>query len=323
VAELEIKIRDALNESRILVLGTQILLSFQYEWALEQSFAQMARPSQLLDVAALILLLLSFMAIVSPVPYHAIALRDELRPELYRFTTLAIGAGLWPFAVVLGVDVYIVTARVLDRTAGIIAGSSATAIALFFLYGLELIALRARRRGREHHRSKPRGRDKNMSGTGSLQEKINDVLIEARVVLPGAQALLGFQFVGTMTEGFQHLEHASRVVHLASLGLVVFSVILLMTPAAYHRIAERGEPTEHFLKLATGFVIASMIPLGAGMCGDFYVVANNVTRSHSFAIFASVGLLTLLYVIWFGISLYARHRHPVARGRMSDRIPPQ
>ena len=56
------------------------------------------------------------------------------------------------------------------------------------------------------------------------------MLIEARVVLPGVQALLGFQFVVVLTDSFERLPPFSQYVHLASLGLMALAMILLMTP---------------------------------------------------------------------------------------------
>ena len=36
-----------------------------------------------------------------------------------------------------------------------------------------------------------------------LKDKVDDALTEARVVLPGAQALLGFQFAAMLAPGFR------------------------------------------------------------------------------------------------------------------------
>ena len=84
-----------------------------------------------------------------------------------------------------------------------------------------------------------------------LKDKINDVLTEARVILPGSQAVLGFQFIVMLGPGFDKLPRASQWVHLASLSLMALSTILLMTPAAYHRIVEGGESTQRFLRFAS------------------------------------------------------------------------
>jgi Family of unknown function (DUF6328) len=59
----------------------------------------------------------------------------------------------------------------------------------------------------------------------TLTEKIKEVLIEARIVLPGAQALLGFQFLIVLTQQFGELPRSSKYIHFASLSAVAFSTI--------------------------------------------------------------------------------------------------
>ena len=61
-------------------------------------------------------------------------------------------------------------------------------------------------------------------------EKINYVLTEARVVLPGAQALLGFQLAIVLTSAFAELSHMSKTIHLMALLSIAFSTILFDDP---------------------------------------------------------------------------------------------
>jgi hypothetical protein len=49
-----------------------------------------------------------------------------------------------------------------------------------------------------------------------LKVKIEQLLIEARAALPGAQALFGFQLAIVLTESFELLPAASKVVHAAA-----------------------------------------------------------------------------------------------------------
>jgi hypothetical protein len=49
-----------------------------------------------------------------------------------------------------------------------------------------------------------------------LKVKIEQLLVEARVVLPGAQALFGFQLAIVLTESFELLPAAFKVVHAAA-----------------------------------------------------------------------------------------------------------
>src|SRR5207248_11613431 len=58
--------------------------------------------------------------------------------------------------------------------------------------------------------------------------KIDQMLTEARVILPGSQALLGFQLAIVLTQAFDKLPFGVKVVHGAALLLVALSVVLLM-----------------------------------------------------------------------------------------------
>jgi hypothetical protein len=140
-------------------------------------------------------------------------------------------------------------------------GVLATLAAVFFWYGLEAWhrAQRGLQSAEQHNMSQEQG-PPSAAGT-SLTDKIRHVLTEARMVLPGAQALLGFQFATIFMEGFARLPASSQALHLLSLALVTLSTILLITPAAYHRLVEQGEETEHFHRFASRLVLAAMVPL--------------------------------------------------------------
>ena len=139
-----------------------------------------------------------------------------------------------------------------------------------------------------------------------LHDKIDQVLTEARVVLPGAQALLGFELITMLMEEFDKLPPSSKYVHLISLALMGLTVILLMAPAAYHRIVEQGEDTEHFHNVASRLLLIAMIPLPMGICGDLFVVIRKVTESTVSGIIGAAGALVLFYGLWFGFTAYRR-----------------
>src|SRR5579885_1158371 len=142
----------------------------------------------------------------------------------------------------------------------------------------------------------------------SLHDKIRHVLTEARMVLPGAQALLGFQFVTLLMGDFDRLPASSKYVHLASLLSIALSTILLMTPAAHHRVVEKGENTEAFHRFASRFVLAALIPLALGVCGDFFVVARKATGSLAISFSVTASLFCVFFGLWFGLTLHRRIR---------------
>jgi hypothetical protein len=65
------------------------------------------------------------------------------------------------------------------------------------------------------------------------------MLTEARVVLPGAQPLLGFQLVVTLTRTFEQLPESSRLLHMAALCSVALTTILLMVPPTSNLVCRR------------------------------------------------------------------------------------
>src|SRR5437016_998681 len=70
----------------------------------------------------------------------------------------------------------------------------------------------------------------------SLAEAAQYLLDECRMVLPGIQALFGFQLIAVFSPGFaQQLTHDKQCLHLLAITLVALAVAMVMTPAAYHR----------------------------------------------------------------------------------------
>jgi cytochrome bd-type quinol oxidase subunit 2 len=322
MAQLKDKVKTTLDEARMLILGSQVLLGFQFRAVLEKGFDKLPEHAKYTKLGGLVLMILAVMLLMWPGAYHQIVEDGEDTHDLQRFATAVMSVALLPFALGLGADFFVATESLFGRTQGFVAGAAALAVALFFWYGLEA----ARRAGREpeveekREMSKQKGEDK--EGGTKLKDKIQQVLTEVRVVLPGAQALLGFQFAALLVEGFEKLPDASKYVHFVSLAFIALAIVLMMTPAAYHRMVERGENTEHFHRFAGRMLLASMIPLALGIAGDFYVVTRKITESEGLSVGLSALALLIFYGLWFGYTLYRRQaREQAARPRMQAEVP--
>ncbi|HYH84400.1 MAG TPA: DUF6328 family protein [Pyrinomonadaceae bacterium] len=316
MAQLKNKVQNVLDESRMLVLGAQVLLGFQFRSIMENGFESLPLPSQLLKLVALGLMLVAIALLISPSSYHRLVERGEDTEEIHRYTSRVMLWAMLPFALGLGIDLYVATQKIVGWKAGLAAGVLGVLVAVSFWYLLELYSRRARadeiaeaqREEREMDEEKDAKRDER----DKLSDKIKHVLTEARVVLPGAQALLGFQFIAVLTESFDKLANLSKYIHLASLGLIALTIIFLMTPAAYHRIVERGEETEHFHRFASKMVVAALVPLALGLCGDVYVVVQKVTESQLVSVVAALITLAIFWELWFGVTLYRRTQRKYA-----------
>ena len=100
----------------------------------------------------------------------------------------------------------------------------------------------------------------------SLKDALQQTLDEARMVLPGVQALFGFQLIAVFNEGFERrLSDFEQDLHLVAIVLVTIAIALLTTPAAYHRQVDRRRATAEFLALASRLISGAMLPLAAGL----------------------------------------------------------
>lgn len=301
--ELKDKIRLSLDESRMLILGAQILLGFQFRVVFEPGFERLSPASQYLKMIAMVILLGGIALIMSPGSYHRIVRAGNDAEDVQKFATTVMDFALVPFLLALAIELYVSTARVVGTAVGLMEGAFIGVAAFALWYGLGAAARpkrKAKALGKEKEDEQPRAQ------RTSLKDKIDQALTEARVVLPGAQALLGFQLITIFTDGFDKLPNSSKYIHMISLTLMAVTMVLLMTPAAFHRIAAEGEESERVQSVASIFLIAAMITLPLGIAGDVYILFLKVTRS-VFASRAVAGaVLIFFYALWFGFTLYRR-----------------
>jgi hypothetical protein len=140
------------------------------------------------------------------------------------------------------------------------------------------------------------------------------------MMLPGVQALLGFELAATLTEGFKELPRPAQLVHVAAIGGTVVAIVLLIAPAAYHRIVLEGEETEGFHRVATRLLVASLAPIAAALGAQLGVVTYVLTRAPRTAIATGLGATLLLLAAWYGLTLAlrARRRSPAPGLRRAE-----
>ena len=142
------------------------------------------------------------------------------------------------------------------------------------------------------------------SGSGKKEEISLDaaaahLLEECRMVLPGIQALFGFQLIAVFNQGFgEKLSHPQQLLHLGALVLTTLAMALVMTPAALHRQAEPTSVSERFLWMASNMVLAGMLPLALAIGLDAYIVASVVLHHDGVAAILALALLAVFAFLW-------------------------
>src|SRR6267142_2411135 len=205
---LKDKIKTALDESRMLILGAQVLVGFNFRSVFEEAFDELSPLTQYLKMGSLGVLLLTLALLMSPGAYHRIVHGGEDSDDVHSFATMVMDWALLPFALALSADIGVATAMLMGRTSGLITAVIACVIALFLWYGVGWLQ-RSRKKQVEERRQQVKN-DVQGSSKTKLHDKIEQVLTEARVVLPGAQALVGFQFATMLMTGFEKLPKSSK-----------------------------------------------------------------------------------------------------------------
>jgi hypothetical protein len=148
----------------------------------------------------------------------------------------------------------------------------------------------------------------------SEQEKLNtemrDILEEARVILPGVQALFGFQTIAVFNERFGDLETYAKACHVLGLGMVVVTIAMIMTPAIYYR-ACAGHATRHMAKVSTLMIRGGLVPLAVGLSLEMFTVLFVASASPALSIFGAGATFVLFAALWYALPVLRRKRyHP-------------
>jgi hypothetical protein len=149
----------------------------------------------------------------------------------------------------------------------------------------------------------------------SLKDSLQQTLEEARMVLPGVQALFGFQLIAVFNEGFaRDLSEAEQLLHLVAIVLVTIAIALVMTPAAYHRQVEPRGASASFVRLASRLISGAMMPLAFGLALDLHLVGRLISGSPTVAATIAGLALAVFLALWFGFpqwraaQLHRQHR---------------
>ncbi|RYG87315.1 MAG: hypothetical protein EON59_07790 [Alphaproteobacteria bacterium] len=132
--------------------------------------------------------------------------------------------------------------------------------------------------------------------------EMRNIIEEARVVLPGVQALFGFQTIAVFNDRFEDLAYYAKACHALGMIMVIISIAMVMTPAIYYRSCH-GHATASMVRLSSGMIRGALWPLAAGLALDMFtvihVVATGMSARMALSVGAGVGTLALLAGFWF------------------------
>ena len=133
-----------------------------------------------------------------------------------------------------------------------------------------------------------------------LYEAAMMLVEECRMVLPGIQALFGFQLIAVFNSTFsEKLSPLEQRLHLLSIALIGIAIVIIMTPAAYHRQTDPEDITQQFINLSTRLLLLSTVPLALSICIDVYLISRLILQDVLGSLLLTLLLLIVFILLWF------------------------
>jgi hypothetical protein len=133
-----------------------------------------------------------------------------------------------------------------------------------------------------------------------LKDQLKHTLEECRMVLPGMQAIFGFQLIAVFNESFsKKLTQGEQIAHLVATGLMTVAIALAMSPAALHRQSEPDQVSKRLLIQSSGLLTWAMVPLAVATVIDLYLLSHIVLKEQGIAAVIALGFLAFLLAMWF------------------------
>lgn len=127
------------------------------------------------------------------------------------------------------------------------------------------------------------------------------------MVLPGIQALFGFQMVAVFDNRFADaLTSTEQRVHLVAILCVTIAIALLMAPAVLHRSREPEAVSRRFVTISSRLLMCAMAPLAVAILLDVYLVARVIVNDRGVALLAAALAFVGFFSLWIVMPARAR-----------------
>ncbi len=104
------------------------------------------------------------------------------------------------------------------------------------------------------------------------RERYRELLEELRTILPGVQVLFAFLLTAPFSQRFVQLDEYGRDLYATALVGTALAMVLLLTPASYHRVAPRDAHRLERLKVGVRLMVVGMLVLGVSVLVAVFAV---------------------------------------------------
>jgi Family of unknown function (DUF6328) len=142
-----------------------------------------------------------------------------------------------------------------------------------------------------------------------VDREMIELLNELRVALPGVQFLLAFLLIVPFQETIDRTTDFQRDVYFVALAAAAVATVLLIAPAAQHRVLFRQPDKEALLHRSNRSAFLGLVALAVAITSAVLLVLD-VLFSRTLA-WTSAGVLAVLLTWWWvAVPFWKRARNP-------------
>jgi hypothetical protein len=138
-----------------------------------------------------------------------------------------------------------------------------------------------------------------------LEREHGELLEELRSLIPGAEVLFGFLLAIRFTREFSALTTFQEYVYYITLLATATALVMLLAPAAFHRLRFREGDKELMLRKGNREAIAGTAAIGIAFTGVLFLVTDLVF-SIPVAVVVSAAFFALTAWRWWAIALFRK-----------------
>ena len=142
----------------------------------------------------------------------------------------------------------------------------------------------------------------------TLNRNWEELLQEIRVTETGVQILTGFLLTVPFTQRFETLDDFQRRLYLGVLAGSVLTTVLIVAPAAFHRMLFRHRAKRWLVQAANRCAQAGLVAMAGTISGVVFLVFDLVV-GHTPGAIAFVVTLASFAGLWVGAPLVSGYRH--------------
>ena len=138
-----------------------------------------------------------------------------------------------------------------------------------------------------------------------IDRELIELLNELRVALPGVQFLFAFLLIVPFQQTRDKLTDFQKDLYFTALLAAAVATVLLIAPAAQHRVLFRAKDKEGLLRRSNLYAFSGLVVLGIAICTAILLVVD-VLFSGTLAWVAAGVVGLMLAIAWVAIPLWRR-----------------